>query len=88
MVREAHEPDAEESRLWRRYTQGEGPANDAEAQQFEAFRCQDKEWSGYWEEREAFRRYAAGEAPRDVAQRQRFARFDRELRDADFEAGS
>ena len=81
MVREVQVSDAGESDLWRRYTQGEEPANDAEAQRFEAFRRHDQEWSGYWEEREAFRRYAAGDAPRDAAERQRFARFDRELAD-------
>jgi hypothetical protein len=82
MDHEVQAPDAGESDLWRRYTQGEEPANDAEAQRFEAFRRQDQEWSGYWEEREAFRRYAAGDAPRDAAERQRFARFDQELADA------
>ena len=81
MVREVQVSDAGESDLWRRYTQGEEPANDAEAQRFEAFRRHDQEWSGYWEEREAFRRYAAGDAPRDAAERQRFARFDQELAD-------
>jgi hypothetical protein len=82
------EATAGDSQLWWRYTQGEEPANDAEAQQFDAFRRQDQERAAYGEERDAFRRYAAGEAPRGAAERHRFARFDRELRDADFEAGS
>jgi len=79
---------AEDSQLWRRYTQGEEPANDAETQRFEAFRRQDQEQAAYREERDAFRRYAAGQAPRGAAERLRFARSGRELRDADFEAGS
>ena len=65
--------------LWRRYTLGEKPANDAEAGRFEAWRRIDQEWSGYFEERDAYQRYAAGHAPRDEAEHQWFARFAREV---------